>query len=101
MTPIKWKYLRNRNEREFAINMVLSQINNPKYHGEINHYRGLSNLQDTLERLMKDAQGQVMEVMKELMTIEEQLNLCKKRLEISDIYEELDRHFCLANPVPI
>ena len=49
---------------------------------------------------MKDAQGQVMEVMKELMTVQGQLDLCKKRLEISDAYEELDCHFCLTNPVP-
>ena len=35
------------------------------------------------------------------MTIEGQLNLCNKRIEISDAYEELDLHFCLANPVPI
>ena len=40
------------NEREFTINMVLAQINNPKYHGEVNRYRGLSDLQDTLEGLM-------------------------------------------------
>ena len=81
--------------------MALTQINNPKYHGEVNHYRGLSNLQSTLERLMKDVQGWVMEVMKELMTVKGQLSLCKKRLEISNAYKELDSHFPLANPVPI
>ena len=81
--------------------MVLTQINDPKYHGEINHFRGLGNLQVTLERLMKDAQGQVMETMKKLVTIEGQLSLCKKRLEISKMYEELDHHFRLANPVPV
>ena len=80
--------------------MALAQINNPKYNGEVNRFRGLRNLQDTLERLMKDAQGRVMEVMKELVNIEAQLNLCKKRLEISDAYEELDRHYRLVNPVP-
>ena len=100
MNPIKWRHLRQGNERDFAINMALAQINDPKYHGEINRYRGLSDLQDTLERLMKDAQGRVMEVMKELVTVEGQLNLCKKRLEISDIYEELDRQYRLANPIP-
>ena len=57
MNPIKWRHLRQGNEREFAINMALAQINDPKYHGEINCYRGLSDLQDTLERLMRDAQG--------------------------------------------
>ena len=80
MTPVKWRHLRNGNEREFTINMALAQINDPKYHGEVNRYRGLSNLQDTLERLMRDAQGRVMEVMKELVTIEGQLNLCKKEV---------------------
>ena len=55
MTAIKWRHLRNGNEREFAINMALAQINDPKYHGEVNRFRGLSDLQDTLERLMKDA----------------------------------------------
>ena len=62
--------MRNGNKREFAINMVLTQINDPEYHREVNCYRGLSDLQDTLERLMRDAQGQVIEVMKELVTIE-------------------------------
>ena len=101
MTLIKWRHLRNGSDREFAINMALAQINNPKYHGEVNRYRGLSDLQDTLERLMREAQGWVMEVMKELVTIEAQLNLCKKRLEISDVYEELDHQYYLVNPVPI
>ena len=90
MTTAKWRHLRNGDQREFAINMVLAQINDPKYHGEVNRFRGLSDLQDTLERLMKDTQGRVMEVMKELVTVEGQLNLCKKRWEISNVYEELD-----------
>ena len=101
MTPVKWRHLRNRSDREFSINMALAQVNDPKYHGEINRYRGLSDLQDTLERLMREAQGRVMEVMKELVTVEAQLNLCKKRLEISDVYEELDHQYRLVNPVPI
>ena len=101
MTPTKWRHLRNGSDREFAINMALGQVNDPKYHGEINHYRGLSDLQDTLEKLMREAQGRVMEVMKELVNVEAQLNLCKKRLEISDVYEELDCQYRLVNPVPI
>ena len=80
MTLAKWRHLRNGDQREFSINMVLAQINDPKYHGEVNRYRGLSDLQDTLEKLMKEAQGRVMEVMKELVNVEAQLNLCKKRL---------------------
>ena len=47
-------------------------------------YWGLSNLQDTLESLMKDNQGWAMEVMKELVTVQGQLDLCKKRLELSN-----------------
>ena len=101
INPIKWRHLRNGSDREFAINMALAQINDPKYHGKVNHYRGLSDLQETLERLMKEAQGHVMEVMKELVSVEAQLNLCKKRLEISDAYEELDHQYCHINPVPI
>ena len=101
MNPVKWKHLRNGSDREFAIKMALTQINDPKYHGEVNRYRGLSDLQETLDRLMKEAQGRVMEVMKELVNVEAQLNLCKKRLEISNAYEELDRRYHLINPVPI
>ena len=48
---------------------------------------------------MREAQGCIMEVMKELVTIEGQLHLCKKRFEISDAYKELDCHFHLVNPV--
>ena len=80
--------------------MALSQINDPRYHGEVNFFRGLSDLQDTLERMMKDTQRWVMEVMKEIVTVQTQLDLCKKRLEISDMYEELDCHIHPANPVP-
>ena len=101
MNPVKWRHLRNGSDREFAINMALAQINDPKYHGEVNRYRGLSDLQDTLERLMREAQGRVMEVMKELVNVEAQLNLCKKRLEISDAYEEVNHQYHLVNPVPL
>ena len=101
MTPLKGKHLRNGNEREFGINMALAQMNDPKFHGEINCYRGLSDLQDTLDKLARDAQGRVMEVMRELIVVEGQLNLCKKRLEISNAYEELDRYFRQAMPVPL
>ena len=41
-----------------------------------------------------------MEVMKELVVVDSQLDLCKKRLEISNAYEELDCYFHLAMPVP-
>ena len=57
MTPLKWKHLRNGNEREFDINMALAKMNDPKFNGEINRYRGLSDLHDTLEKLMRDAKG--------------------------------------------
>ena len=100
MTPLKWKHLRSGNEKEFGINMALAQMNDPKFHGEINRYRGLSDLHNTLEKLMRDAQGRVMEVMKELVVVDSQLDLCKKRLEISNTNEELDRYFHLAMPVP-
>ena len=101
MTALKWKHLRNGSEREFGINMALAQMNDPKFHGEINCYRGLSGLHDTLEKLMRDAQGRVMEVMKELIVVDGQLELCKKRLEISNAYEELDRYFRQAMPIPL
>ena len=101
MNPVKWRHLRSGSDREFAINMALAQINDPKYHGEVNRYRGLSDLQEALDRLMREAQGHVMEVMKELVKVEAQLNLCKKRLEISNTYEELDHQYHLVNPVPI
>ena len=42
-----------------------------------------------------------MEVMKELVVVDSQLDLCKKRLEISNAYEELDHYFHQAMPVPL
>ena len=85
----------------FPLGRHLSYLHQTLHHGEINRYRGLSDLQDTLEKLMRDTQGRVMEVMKELVVVESQLNLCKKRLEISNSYEELDRYFRQAMPVPL
>ena len=58
--------------------MALSQINDPRYNREVSCYRGLSNFQETLEVMMEDTQGWVVDVMKELMTSKDSWTTVKR-----------------------
>ena len=71
------------NEREFAINAVLTEINDPRLTGEITRYRGYAKLVTTLEGFLKEARERTKTVMKELVKVEEELKKSKQRLEMA------------------
>ena len=99
----EWKHLEAENEREFAINTVLTEINDPRLTGEITRYRGYAKLMNTLEGFLKEAREWTRTVMAELVKVEEEFNKCKQRLELAGAYHEIadyfDRHFPLPIPV--
>ena len=83
--------LRTGLEMEFMVNDSMAHLNNPRLNGEINRFRGKSELVQTLEKMLHDLQGQVTEVQGQLVRTYDKLGMCKQRLERADVYGELYR----------
>ena len=101
MTSSKWANLARGSPKEFAINMALNEINDPRLRGEVNHFRGKREITNTLNKMHKETQDRAHKIEKELLVIEEALRMSMKRLEAANAYDELERNFHLANPIPI
>ena len=52
MTMEKWRYLHHDTNTEFIINNALAEISNPRLTREVNHFQGLADIKDTLNKLM-------------------------------------------------
>ena len=81
------------NEKEFAINEALSEMGDLRLWGEINTFRGTAELRKTLEEMLRDAHGQVKEVMREFIRVEIENEELKKRLELANAYYEINDKF--------
>ena len=77
LTTAEWKHLEQDNEREFAINMVLTEINDPHLTGEIARSWGYAKLKTTLDGFLKEAHDQVRSVMAEAVKVDKELKKCK------------------------
>ena len=99
--PEEWKHLEVENEREFAINAVLTEINDPHLTGEITRYCGYAKLTSMLEGFLKGARERTRTIMAELVKVEEELKKCKQHIELAGAYHKIagyfDRHF----PLPV
>ena len=100
LTAAEWKHLEAENEREFAINVVLTEINDPRLMGEIARYRGYAKLKTTLDGFLKEANEHVCTVMAEAVKVDEELKKCKQHLELAGAYHEIANHFNLHFPLP-
>ena len=87
--PEEWKHLESENEREFTINAVLTEINDPRLTGEITRYRGYARLTTTLEGFLKEARERTKTVTAELVKVEGELNKCKQRIGLAGAYHEI------------
>jgi hypothetical protein len=74
MTTAMWRDLERGSSKEFAVNDCLADIGDSRLIGEVNHFRGYAELQQTLNSYLLDAQKEVTKVMKELLRVEEQLD---------------------------
>ena len=93
MTEANWRDLMRGNEKEFAINEALMEMGDLQLWGEVNTFRGTAELKKTLEEMLKDAHGQVKEVMRELIKVETEYEVSKKRLEQANTYYEINDKF--------
>ena len=97
----EWKHLEEENEREFAINQVLIEINDPCLTGKIARYRGYAKLMNTLEGFLKEARKWTRTVMAELVKVEEEFKKCKQCLKLAGVYHKIADHFDCHFPLPI
>ena len=89
----KWKYLCQDTNTKFVVNKALAKIGNPRLTGEVNHFRGLANVKDTLNKLMHKATQWVNEIMQEAVVVETELQHCCKCLELADAVQEISDRF--------
>ena len=101
MTSSKWTNLARGSPKEFVINMALDEINDPCLRGEVKLFRGKREVANTLKKIHKETQDCEHKIEQELLVIEEALRMSMRRLEAANAYDELERQFCLANPIPV
>ena len=62
-TSEKWRYLRGDTDTEFVVNDTLAEIGDPRLTGKVNQFRGLTDVKDTLDKLMWEATQRVNKIM--------------------------------------
>jgi hypothetical protein len=101
MTTEKWRYLCHNTDTEFTINEALAEIGDPKLTGEVNRFRGLADIKDTMDKLLCDAMQCVNEIMREAVVVDSELQKCTKRLEMADAFQQINDRFHQSYPLPV
>jgi hypothetical protein len=101
MTTEEWRYLRHDTDVEFTVNEALVEIGNPKLTGEVNRFRGLADIKDTMDKLLHNAMQHVNEIMWEAVVIDVELKHCTTHLELADAFQEINDRFHRSYPLPI
>ncbi|KAF8274211.1 hypothetical protein EI94DRAFT_1794428 [Lactarius quietus] len=70
ITDMQWKTLQWESDSEFAVNEALADLEDICLIGEINRYRGYSQTKEILEKLRREAQHWVDEILRELVEVE-------------------------------
>jgi hypothetical protein len=100
MTAAKWRDLRRGDIREFAINEALEDLGDIRLKGELNRFRGLADQKEIVADLLKDALSRVNEITREAVVIDQALEGCMRRLEMSNAHRELEDRFQRSFPFP-
>jgi hypothetical protein len=101
MTTEKWRYLRRDTDTEFTVNEALAEIGDPKLTGEVNRFRGLADIKDTMDKLLRDTTQRVNEIMREAVVIDVEFKHCTTRLELADAFQEINDRFHRSYPLPV
>ena len=89
----QWRQLQRGNEHKFAVNKVLTQLGDLRLTGEVNQYRNYTESHHSLENTLREAQHRVNSIMKEAITVEQELEASKDRLELANTYREIKDRF--------
>ena len=74
----QWRQLQRDNEHEFAVNEVLTQLGDLRLTGEVNQYRNYAKSHQSLKNTLREAQQRVNSIMKEAITVEQELDASRE-----------------------
>ena len=101
MTPAKWQEFRCGAPQEFLINKAIADMADPRIVGEVNHLRGKMELKDTLDKLHRDAQHCLDEIMKEYLIVKQDLVTTKYRIEHANLHSLVQDQLKWSFPAPV
>ena len=100
MTEAKWREFRRGAPQEFLINEAIADMADPRVIGEVNRLRGKMELKDTLDKLRRDAQHRLDEIMKEYLIVEQDLVTTRYRIEHANLYQLVQDQLKTTFPAP-
>ena len=100
MTAAKWREFRRGAPQEFLINEAIADMADPRVVGEVNRLRGKMELRDTLDKLRRDTQHRLDEIMKEYTITEQELTSSMVRIERANLYNLIQDQLKRSFPAP-
>ena len=101
MTAAKWREFRRGAPQEFLINEAIADMADPRVVGEVNRLRGKMELRDTLDKLRRDTQHRLDEIMKEYTLTEQDLTSSMVRIERANLYNLIQDQLKRSFPAPV
>ena len=101
MTASKWWEFRHGAPQEFLINEAIADMADPHIVGEVNRLRGKMELRDTLDKLCRDAQHQLDEIMKEYLITKQDLTSTMVRIEHANLHSLIQDQLKRSFPAPV
>ena len=101
MTAAKWREFRRGAPQEFLINEAIADMADPRVVGEVNRLRGKMELRDTLDKLRRDTQHRLDEIMKEYTITEQELTNSMVRIERANLYNLIQDQLKQSFPAPV
>ena len=101
MTATKWREFRRGAPQEFLINEAIADMADPRVVGEVNRLRGKMELRDTLDKLRRDTQHRLDEIMKEYTITEQDLTSSMVRIERANLYNLIQDQLKQSFPTPV
>ena len=101
MTATKWREFRRGAPQEFLINVAIADRADPRVVGEVNRLRGKMELRDTLDKLRRDTQHRLDEIMKEYTITEQELTSSMVRIERANLYNLIQDQLRQSFPAPV
>ena len=101
MTATKWQEFRRGAPQEFLINEAIADMADPRIVGEVNRLCGKMELRDTLDRLRRDTQHRLDEIMKEYTITEQDLTSAMVRIERANLYNLIQDQLKRSFPAPV
>ena len=101
MTAAKWREFRRGAPQEFLINEAIADMADPRVVREVNRLQGKMELRDTLDKLRRDTQHRLDEIMKEYTITKQELTSSMVSVECANLYNLIQDHLKRSFPTPV